>query len=129
MGEVKYLIDTNAVIDYLAQNMPESANDFMNGVINSIPNISIITKIELLGFNASAEHISLLTSFVGDALVFDLTSSIADLTISIRREHKTKLPDAIIAATAIVNGMKLITRNTSDFTGITGLQVLNPFNV
>ena len=129
MGEVRYLIDTNAVIDYLGQKMPATGMDFMNSVVNSIPNISIISKIEVLGFNTTPEHSLLLKNFMDDASVFDLTAEVADLTISIRRTHKTKLPDSIIAATAIAHGMKLITRNTSDFKNIADLEVLNPYDL
>lgn len=49
------------------------------------------------------------------------------MTVKIRRNHKIKLPDAIIAATAITKGMTLITRNAKDFTPITNLHVINPF--
>jgi predicted nucleic acid-binding protein len=129
MGEIRYLTDTNAVIDYLARKMPANGMDFMNKVVNSIPNISIITKIEVLGFNTTPEHTLLLTDFMDDASILDLTTEVADLTISIRRAHKIKLPDAILAATAVANGMKLVTRNTSDFKNIAGLEILNPYNL
>jgi len=45
MGQ-QYLIDSNAVIDYLSGKIPEKGMLFMNQVINDIPNISVITKIE-----------------------------------------------------------------------------------
>lgn len=38
------------------------------------------------------------------------------------------LPDAVIAATCIVRGMILVTRNEKDFRNISELQVLNPFS-
>jgi predicted nucleic acid-binding protein len=129
MGEIRYLTDTNTVIDYLARRIPAKGMDFMNNVVNGIPNISIITKIEVLGFNTTSEHSLLLTSFMNDASVLDLTSEVADLTIQVRRAHKTKLPDAIIAATAIAHGMKLITRNISDFKNIERLEILNPYDL
>ena len=129
MEQTRYLIDTNTVIDYLARKIPNEGMSFMNEVVNLIPNISIITKIEVLGFNTSAENSLLLTSFMNDASIFDLTSEVADLTISIRRTHKTKLPDAIIAATALAHGMKLLTRNTSDFKHIAGLDIIDPYNL
>jgi hypothetical protein len=52
MGQSQYLIDTNAVIDYLGKKIASSGMDFMHNIIDAIPTISIITKIEVLGFNA-----------------------------------------------------------------------------
>jgi predicted nucleic acid-binding protein len=126
MEQPQYLIDTNAVIDYLGKKLPDTGSDFMNGIVDAIPNVSVVTKIEVLGFKASAEHYQLLVNFMNDAKVLDLTSSIVDLTIILRKEHKTKLPDAIIAATALANDLILISRNISDFKDIEGLQVIDP---
>ena len=55
MEQPQYLIDTNAVIDYLGQKLPDSGMAFMNSVVDAIPVISVITKIEVLGFKAPAE--------------------------------------------------------------------------
>ena len=100
--------------------------DFMNGIIDAVPNVSVITKIEVLGFNTSSENYQLLVDFMSDATVFDLTGNIVDSSIDIRKKQKTKLPDAIIAATALVFDLVLISRNTSDFKNIQGLQVIDP---
>ena len=126
MEKPQYLINTNAVIDYLGNKLPATGIDFMNGIIDAIPNVSVVTKIEVLGFNAPEEYYKLLFNFMNDATVLDLTSNIVDLTISIRKEHKTKLPDAIIAATALVYDLILISRNVSDFKAIEGLKVIDP---
>lgn len=37
------------------------------------------------------------------------------------------LGDAIIAATAHLNNLELLTRNTNDFSHIPGLHLVNPF--
>lgn len=51
-------------------------------------------------------------------------------TIQIRKQNsKLKLPDAIIAATAITKNLILITRNTEDFKNITELKTINPFEL
>jgi len=47
MGQPKYLIDTNAVIDYLGNKFPVSGMDFMHGIIDAVPDISVVTKIEV----------------------------------------------------------------------------------
>jgi predicted nucleic acid-binding protein len=83
----------------------------------------------MLGFNDPPEHYQLLSSFIKDATVVDLTENIVDSTIDIRKKYKTKLPDAIIAATAIVHNMILITRNITDFKIVKNLQVVDPHNI
>lgn len=55
MEQTQYLIDTNAVIDYLGNKLLISGMDFMNTIIDAVPNVSVVTKIEVLGFNAP-EH-------------------------------------------------------------------------
>lgn len=120
------MIDTNAIIDYLGEKLPPSGMGFMNDIVNAVPNLSVITKIEILGFNAPNEHHELLNSFMEDSNIFSLTENIVDRTIAVRKNHKTKLPDAIIAATALENNFKLISRNTSDFKNIQDLQIIDP---
>jgi predicted nucleic acid-binding protein len=129
MEQPQYLIDTNALIDYLGQKLPEHGIQFMNSIIDAIPNVSVISKIELLGFNAPPDHYQLLVNFMNDALVLDLTSGIVDISIDIRKKHKTKLPDAIIAATAKFYGFTLISRNISDFKNIDGLKVIDLYSL
>lgn len=127
MEQQQYLIDTNAVIDYLGRKMSGPGMAFMNNVIDQVPNISVVTKIEVLGFNAPEEHYRLLADFMNDANIIDLSNDIVDACINLRKNHKTKLPDAIIAATAIVYDLVLISRNTSDFKNMQGLMVVNPY--
>jgi predicted nucleic acid-binding protein len=49
--------------------------------------------------------------------------------IELRMAHKIKLPDAIIAATALVNGLGVVSRNASDFNKVPGLDVVDPHSV
>ncbi len=128
MGQ-QYLIDSNAFIDYLSGKIPEKGMSFMNQVINNIPNISVITKIEVLGYRTTHEAYKLLSGFVDDSIVIGLTDDIVERTIGIRKEMKIKTPDALIAATAIVNQLTLISRNTKDFDKIEGLEVINAHKV
>ena len=46
--EQQYLIDSNAVIDYLGSKFTDSGMNFMNNIINASPNVSVITK-DLMG--------------------------------------------------------------------------------
>ncbi|MCU0348082.1 MAG: type II toxin-antitoxin system VapC family toxin [Saprospiraceae bacterium] len=56
-----------------------------------------------------------------------IADSVVMKVIELRQSRRMKLPDAIIAATAILNDCSVVTRNIADFTGLDGLEVLNPF--
>jgi len=78
MEQSKYLIDTNVVIDYLGRNLPVNGMLFMDSIIDAIPNVSVVTKIEVLGFNAPDEHYNLLSDFMNDATIYDLSDDVVN---------------------------------------------------
>ena len=122
----RYLIDTNIIIDFSENRLPVNAKLFVAEIIDKEPNISIINKIELLGFSVVTSEI---IEFTDAANIINLTEDIANQTIRLRKKRKIKLPDAIIAATALVYNLTLISRNTKDFDGIDGLQFINPYDL
>ena len=128
MEQQQYLIDTNAVVDYIGNKLPVDGMAFMNNVIDNVPFVSIITKIEVLGFTTLDKHYKLLTDFMDDAFIFSLSNEIVDICIELRKKYKIKLPDAIIAATALSQNLVLISRNDKDFKKIYELQLFNPWN-
>lgn len=84
--------------------------------------------MELLGFAfRSIEEERITEQFVADLHTLPLSDRIVRQTIAIRKSRKIKLPDAIIAATALAHDCTLVTRNVSDFSSIEGLKVHNPF--
>jgi len=64
MERTQYLIDTNIVIDYLGKRLPASGMAFMNHVFSNVRLVSVITKIEVLGFKAPGQHEQLLTKIL-----------------------------------------------------------------
>ena len=124
-----YVIDSNAVIDYLGGQLPQNGMSFMNSVINETPVISIMTQIEVLGFNNPPEIETFLNEFIDSSLVIPLNDDVVKTTIIIRKKNKIKTPDAIIAATAIVLDYPLITRNTSDVKKLDGLEIIDPWSL
>ena len=119
----RYLIDTNTVSDYLSRNLSPEAMQYLHGIVNSTPQLSIMTRIELLSH--LSPKIDVIRNFVGYATVFDLTEDIIIRTIALRRSRRIKIPDAIIASTALEYDLTLITHNTSDFQGIPNLKLLD----
>ena len=126
MGQ-RYLIDSNALIDYTASRLPQSGSDFMENIFNTDFLISIVVKIEVLGFDDIPLKMKALEEFIGTATILSLDDDVAQRTIALRRlPKKLKLGDAIIAATALVHNLTLLSRNISDFKHIQGLNVLDP---
>jgi len=125
MGE-EFLIDTNVLIEYTGDLLPEKAYSFISAIIDEQFTISVISKIEVLGHITASKE---LENFIGLAAVKGLTDDIINKTIELRKVYKTKLPDAIIAATALVNELTIITRNKKDFERIEELKVLNPYDI
>ena len=61
------------------------------------------------------------------AFLIYIDKLIEQKAINIRQHKKMKLGDSIIAATALVNNLTIVTRNESDFYGL-GLTIYNPFD-
>ena len=89
--------------------------------------VSAVTKIEVLGWiNATKEQLQPLYEFMEIANVLPINEAVIEKTIAIRQTKKIALGDAIIAATALVYDLVVISRNTSDFKNIDGLKVIDP---
>lgn len=117
-----YLIDSNIISDYFSENLTQ---DFLDPIFEKSPCLSIISQIELLSWKADPTIESLIQEFISDSRVFELSQEIISTCIAIRRNYSIKTPDAIIAATAIVEDLVLITKNIRDFSKIKGLRILN----
>ena len=124
----RYLIDSNIVSDYLSGALPENGTLFIDNVINAVPNISVITQIEVLCWDTDEITIALINEFINDSNIYNINNHIVKNCVAIRKGNKIKTPDAIIAATALANNQTLITNNEKDFKNIRGLR-LNPYRL
>lgn len=124
MEQHKYLIDTNVSIYYFGSILSGSAIAFLESLFNSKYYLSVINRIELLGFsNLTENEYNALETYVRSATMLELDEAVIMETIHIRREYRVKLPDAIIAATCLMNGCCLVTNNKKDFDKIIGLEL------
>jgi predicted nucleic acid-binding protein len=106
---MKYLFDSNILICHLRGSLNQRGKDFVLDGLTGKGAYSIISKIELLGFNQSPTEERQARLFLSGLQELELTSQIAEQTIQIRKEYKIKLPDAAIAATAIIHQLELVT--------------------
>lgn len=128
MGQ-KYLIDTCTVVKYLDEILPPEAITFLDALVDDDCKVSFITKIELLVWNPqNAEDIRVREEFLKGSEIHFINHEIVNRAIQIRKTTHIKLPDAIIAATAIHNNYALLSTNDNDFKKVIplGLKYLNP---
>ncbi|HJP62312.1 MAG TPA: type II toxin-antitoxin system VapC family toxin [Mucilaginibacter sp.] len=119
------IFDTNVLI-YLSKNVLS-----LDKILTYNASISVITKIEALGFSFSkVEERRLLRDICNELEIVPLTDLIAIETIRLRSKNKIKLPDAIIYATALVLKEPLLTNNVADFKSLDPkVELINPFNL
>jgi predicted nucleic acid-binding protein len=126
--EKGYLLDTNILIYFLNDQIPEDTYQKVKDIIKQSFNISVITKLELLGWNKyTEENFAVAKRFISNASVINFNDNIVDTTIEMMRKNKLDLADAIIAVTAINNNLTLVTRNAKDVSNIARLEIYNPF--
>lgn len=122
----EYLMDSNIVIDFFGNNLLQKPS-----FVSNLPAIiSVVARIEIMGwYNATPAQLNKLQLFTENAFIYQLTETIIQKTISVRQKHKIKLPDAIVAATALIENKTLVTRNVNDFKNIPGLNLFNPWDM
>ncbi len=118
------LLDSNIIL-YSAQ--PE--NQFLRRfIVEQTPAVSAVSYVEVLGFHRiSDEERRYFDLFFSEARVLPLAHPVLEEAVRLRQEKKMKLGDSLVAGTALLHGLTLVTRNVDDFLGIDGLKVLNPF--
>ena len=127
MSIVEYLIDTNILI-YHTKGSQVTIDFIGNLITQHFFNISILTKIEFLGWDKhTPDGFEKCKQLIELANIYPVDEDIANKAIELKRKTSIKLADAVIAATAIMHNLKLVTRNVDDFKEIEGLKVINPF--
>lgn len=107
---VKALFDTNILIDHL-NNVDEAGKELRRYDDKAV---SIITWMEVM-VGAAPEVEVATRKFLKNFHVIALDDYVAEMAVALRRQHKMKLPDAIIWASARANSMLFVTRNVKDF--------------
>jgi predicted nucleic acid-binding protein len=107
---MKAVFDTNILIDYL--NGVEDAADELSLYDDKL--ISIITYIEVMVGVSDPEEASIVRGFLNTFTIKELSSAIANESIRLRQQCRMKVPDAIVYATAKVEGTFIVSRNTKD---------------
>jgi len=118
---MRWLLDSNVWIEAIA-GIPYARSAVLKAGALEWCGFSSITRLEVLGFpNLNPQDEQRLTVLLAQFREAPVSTAVIDEAIRIRRRVAVKTPDALIAATALVEGAQLVTRNTSDFARIAGL--------
>ena len=99
----------------------------MDRIIDKESIISFISQIELQVWNPQdPDDLKIYQSFVSQSTIVGIQEGLIQETIRIRKSYNLKLPDALIAATALINDMILIADNDKDFLIVPELKYINP---
>lgn len=116
---MQLLLDTNTIIDH-----------FKYGILSHISptidlTVSVITEAELLRLAGMEQtEIATIDNFLSITNKLVVSSSIARRAAQLGRTRKNKLPDLLIAATALEYDLVLFSRNVKDFQRIPNLRVI-----
>ena len=118
------LIDSNIII-YAAKAEQQVLRDL---IAEHAPAVSAISYVEVLGYHQLTERERrYFEAFFDAASIMPLSQAVLEQAIKLRQLRKMTLGDALVAGTALVHNLTLITRNVKDFNWIPNLPILNPF--
>ncbi|MGZ8246321.1 type II toxin-antitoxin system VapC family toxin [Methylomagnum sp.] len=119
------LLDSNIIIYAFEPDYPEVERFLETGHFA----VSSISQLEVMGYwRLSAAEYQRFEAFFGELDILPVTDAVIARAVSLRRQRSLGLADAVIAATALLNGLPLVTHNTEDFKWIEGLQLIDPMS-
>ena len=117
------LLDSNIIIYAL---LPE------HGALRSLiaehaPSVSAVSYVEVLGYHGhTAGERAAFEKFFAAARVLPIGNDVLLRATQLRQARKMSLGDALIAATALEFGLRLVTHNVRDYRWIAGLELMDP---
>ena len=113
-----FLVDTNIILLHFKEGFFDTASPDAHFVT------SVVNEAEVLRYpGLSEDDLREIDSVLSTMRIINIDSIIARRAAELGRTRTTKLPDLLIAATALELGIPLITKNLHDFKDIPGLIV------
>jgi predicted nucleic acid-binding protein len=117
------LLDSNTII-YATIPEKEQLRQFLSKQDISV---SAVSYVEVLGYHKlSSVNKQHFEKFFQTTQMFPISDEVIQKASILRQQKKMSLGDALIAATALIHGLTLVTSNVKDFEWIEDLSVLDP---
>ena len=124
---MSFLLDSNPIIYYLNQQLPPEGKAFIDRLLLDGVSCSVITRLEVLGTRMLPDQRFRAESLLSLFREVPIDDSIIQQAIALRSVTRIKSIDALIAATALLYDLPLVSRNRKDFAAIEGLSLIDPF--
>jgi predicted nucleic acid-binding protein len=120
------LLDTNVLIYHLKNSLSaELTEQLALAIVAQQAYISVITRIEMLAWKGHTDlSLQQTSQLLAQLPELGFNEAVITQTIAVRKIYGLKLPDALIAATALVHGLQLVTANIVDFKRVDSIVVL-----
>lgn len=123
---MKILIDANIII----YSFQKEYADLRKWLKEHVLVVSSITQLEVLGYHKiTPDVIAKMKQFFSNCEVIAISDEIINMAIILRQQKSMSVCDALIAASSLEEGLKLVTANIRDFKHIDNLDVLNPLDL
>ncbi len=117
------LLDSNVII--FATQAEHS--DLRAFIVEHSPAVSAVSYVEVLGYHKHSDvQRKLFESFFAASNVLPLSDAVLQEAVKLRQQRKMSLGDSLIAGTALVHDLPLVTCNTADFRWIPRLALIDP---
>lgn len=109
--------DSSVLILFLNNGLAAAHVQTMHQALTAgAAHISAIVRAEVLAWGGhTPASLAVASDFLDLFLLVPVDAAVANEAARIRREHGLKLPDALIAATALLGNASLMTANAKDF--------------
>ncbi len=117
------LLDSNAII----YSVKPEFDALRQLIAKNNPAVSAISYVEVLGYHRlTASDKEDFIDFFGTAQIISVSQPVLEQAVALRQQRKMSLGDSIIAATALLNDLTLVTANIADFRWIDNIELMNP---
>lgn len=119
------LLDSNIII-YAAEPDYDELREF---IAQDNPVASVISKVEVLGYHKlGPANKKQLEKLFQSLPVLSLSDNVIEKAIFLRQKRKMSLGDALIAGTALIHDLTVVTANVKDYMWIDELKIINPLS-